>query len=117
LAKTIQTTIDKVGKENLVGMGFAMPGPFDYEKGIPLCTGDNNKYDNIYGLKVRETLLLFLDLPDEFTIRFMNDATAFAVGEEWFGKAIGIKKLLSITLGTLLGSAFIKNSFNSTFGG
>lgn len=109
-AKTIQTTIDKVGKENVVGLGFAMPGPFDYEKGIPLFTGDNNKYENIFGLNVRETLIQLLGLPDEFPIRFMNDATAFAVGEEWFGKAIGVKKLLSITLGTGIGSAFIDNS-------
>ncbi len=105
-----------MGKENVVGLGFAMPGPFDYENGIPLFTGDNNKYENIYGINVSKILIQLLGFPDEFPIRFMNDATAFAIGEEWFGKAIGVKKLLSITLGTGIGSAFIDNSLPVTSG-
>jgi len=108
--KTIQTTIEKCGKENVVGIGFAMPGPFDYENGIPLFTGENNKYENIYGINVPEKLRKYLDLPEEFPIRFINDASAFAIGEEWFGKALGSKKSLSITLGTGFGSAFINES-------
>ncbi len=108
--KTIQAAIEKSGKENVVGIGFAMPGPFDYEKGIPLFTGENNKYEKIYGINVPEELRKYLNLPDEFPIRFINDATAFAIGEEWFGKAAGSKKSLSITLGTGFGSAFIKDS-------
>jgi len=108
--KTIQEAIEKAGKENVVGIGFAMPGPFDYENGIPLFTGENNKYENIYGLNIPEKLRKYLSLPNEFPIRFINDATAFAIGEEWFGKAIGSKRSLSITLGTGFGSAFINES-------
>ncbi|MGQ8334976.1 ROK family protein [Sunxiuqinia sp. A32] len=108
--KPISETIEKIGKDNVVGIGFAMPGPFDYEKGIPLFTGENNKYENIYGLNVPEKLRQFLDLPADFPVRFINDATAFAIGEEWIGKASGSKASLSITLGTGFGSAFIKES-------
>lgn len=106
----IRHAIENVGKENVVGIGFAMPGPFDYENGIPLFTGENNKYENIYGLDVREALREMLHLSDEFPIRFINDAAAFAIGEVWHGKAVGSKKSLSITLGTGIGSAFIGKS-------
>jgi glucokinase len=48
-----------------------------------------------------------LDLsPDHF--RFINDATAFAVGEAWIGKATQAVLSLSVTLGTGFGSAFIE---------
>ncbi len=77
--KTIQEAIEKAGKENVVGIGFAMPGPFDYENGIPLFTGENNKYENIYGLNIPEKLRKYLSLPNEFPIRFINDATKILV--------------------------------------
>jgi glucokinase len=115
-AKTIQQAIDQVGKENVAGLGFAMPGPFEYENGIPLFTGANNKYEKLYGINVGDALRTLLQLPDDFPIRFMNDATAFAVGEEWIGKTKGAKKSLAITLGTGLGSAFVENSLPVTSG-
>ena len=48
-------------------------------------------------------------MPDEFNIRFINDATAFAIGEDQVGKARNFSCSLSVTLGTGFGSAFIKN--------
>jgi glucokinase len=107
-SKTIQRTIEKVGIENVKGIGFAMPGPFDYAKGIALFKGDNKKYENIYELNVPDALREILCLPHNFPIRFINDATAFAIGESWIGKANGAKQLLAITLGTGFGSAFMK---------
>lgn len=108
-SRTIQKTIEKVGIENVKGIGFAMPGPFDYANGIALFKGDNKKYENIYGLNVPDALRENLCLPHNFPIRFINDATAFAIGENWIGKAIESKQLLAITLGTGFGSAFVKN--------
>lgn len=107
-SKTIQNTIEKVGIENVKGIGFAMPGPFDYAKGIALFKGDNKKYENIYGLNVPDALREILCLPHNFPVRFINDATAFAIGENWIGKATDSKALLAITLGTGFGSAFLK---------
>jgi glucokinase len=115
-SKTIQHAIEKVGKENVIGLGFAMPGPFDYDNGIPLFKGENNKYEKLYGKNVCEALRKLLHLPDIFPIRFMNDATAFAVGEEWVGKTSGSKKSIALTLGTGLGSAFVENSLPVTSG-
>lgn len=107
--KTIKKTLDIVGAENVAGIGFAMPGPFDYVKGIPLFTGENGKYENIYGINVPNELRKYLSLPSDFKIRFINDATAFAIGEDQVGKAGNFTSSLSVTLGTGFGSAFIKN--------
>lgn len=113
---TIQCAIDKVGIENVAGMGFAMPSPFNYVKGIPLFTGKNKKYENLFGLDLCSSLKKLLLLPDEFPIRFINDASAFAIGEDWLGQAKDTNKSISITLGTGLGSAFICNSIPVTSG-
>ena len=53
-----------------------------------------------------QTVLVF---SDGFLIRFMNDASSFAVGEAWAGSASKFNRSLSITLGTGFGSAFISN--------
>ncbi len=106
--KAIKKTLDSAGKENVAGIGFAMPGPFDYVKGIPLFTGENGKYENINGINVPEKLSAFLGITDDFKIRFINDATAFAIGEDQAGKAKASSHSLSVTLGTGFGSAFIK---------
>ena len=108
--KTIRKTMNLAGKENVAGIGFAMPGPFNYVKGIPMFEGENDKYENIYGLDVPDSLRKYLELPDDFPIRFINDATAFAIGEDWVGKASGTNRSLAITLGTGFGSAFLKDS-------
>uniref|UniRef100_UPI0032169E2B ROK family protein n=1 Tax=uncultured Draconibacterium sp. TaxID=1573823 RepID=UPI0032169E2B len=107
--KTIRKTMELAGVANVSGIGFAMPGPFDYEKGIPLFTGENGKYENIYGINVPQELRKFLCLPDDFKIRFINDATAFAIGEDQVGQAKDFNHSLSVTLGTGFGSAFIKD--------
>lgn len=106
-SRTIQVTIDKVGLENVRGIGFAMPGPFDYANGIAKFKGNDRKYEKLYGLNVSEALRETLKLPTDFPIRFINDATAFAIGEDWIGKSAGSNRSLAITLGTGFGSAFL----------
>jgi glucokinase len=107
---TIKETLLLAGKTNVIGVGFAMPGPFDYLKGISLFRGENGKYENTYGLNVPVELRKMLDLDDDFPVRFINDATAFAIGEDRFGMARDHDRSLSITLGTGFGSAFIKDT-------
>ena len=105
----IKQSIEKVGVGNVSGIGFAMPGPFDYLNGISRFNGQNGKYENTYGMNVRNMLTSFLNYPKNLKIRFINDATAFALGEDRIGKAKDSKRSLSITLGTGFGSAFVKN--------
>lgn len=103
----LNKTMGLVSKNDLAGIGFAMPGPFNYPKGIALFTGKNAKYEKLFNIHVADELSKRLDLsPDH--IRFMNDATAFAVGEAWIGKAAQAVLSLSVTLGTGFGSAFIE---------
>ena len=108
-AQTLQETIKKTSSDNIAGIGFAMPGPFDYVNGIALFKGTVKKYESLYGLNIPILLRKALGFPEDFPFRFINDATAFAIGEDWIGKAMGTKKSLSITLGTGFGSAFLNN--------
>lgn len=93
---------------NLRGIGFAMPGPFDYVRGICLIRGVP-KYEKLYGVNVGKAISSRLGLPCDCRVRFMNDASSFAVGEAWAGKAAGYKRMMAITLGTGFGSAFLED--------
>lgn len=105
-ADALSGSLKKVPFEKVKGIGFAMPGPFDYVKGICYIRGVA-KYENLYGINISEAIGKGLQVPDNFLIRFMNDASSFAVGEAWTGSATKQKRSLSITLGTGFGSAFI----------
>jgi glucokinase len=107
-SEALSAVLQKVPLENVKGIGFAMPGPFDYVKGICYIRGVA-KYENLYGLNITDAISHNLDVPDGFLIRFMNDASSFAVGEAWAGSASKFNRSLSITLGTGFGSAFISN--------
>lgn len=88
-------------------VGIAMPGPFDYEKGIARIRGFN-KYESLYGHNVKEMLAQYLGI-EAAGIQLKNDAAAFLQGEVVGGAAVGYEKAVGITLGTGLGSARTKN--------
>lgn len=104
----LSNVITNIPFEKVKGIGFAMPGPFDYVKGICYIRGVA-KYENLYGFNITDAISSSLDVPENFLIRFMNDASSFAVGEAWAGSASKADRSLSITLGTGFGSAFISN--------
>jgi glucokinase len=105
----IRRCMGKLDASQLKGIGFAMPGPFDYVNGICLIKGVQ-KYEKLYGCNVSEEISKSLDLKADQSVRFMNDASSFAVGEAWAGMAAGSNKSMAITLGTGFGSAFIENT-------
>lgn len=107
-AEAIGETLSLAGENGLEGIGFAMPGPFDYVNGICLIKGVP-KYERLYGTDVGKAITRKLDLPAEYPVRFMNDASSFAAGEAWAGKASAYKRIMAITLGTGFGSAFIES--------
>jgi len=104
----LKEVMDHFNPDDLRGIGFAMPGPFDYVNGVCYIKGVS-KYENLYGFNIGDAVRSKLELPDDFGIRFINDASAFAVGEAWAGKAKNYRKSMCITLGTGLGSAFIND--------
>ena len=108
-AIALRKSIAYIDRDQLAGVGFAMPGPFDYEKGIALFTEAVAKYQNLYGINVAIRLKEILGLGEGTDVRFMNDASAFAIGEAWLGKASKVNRSVSITLGTGFGSAFVDN--------
>ncbi len=105
----LNQTLSKINPQQLIGIGFAMPGPFDYENGIARFTHEVAKYENLFGLNIGHELRVRMNLPQDIPFRFINDATAFALGEAWIGKSVNHKKSIAITLGTGFGSAFIEN--------
>lgn len=106
-AKAINGTINTINKEELIGIGFAMPGAFNYKTGVASFEG-TEKYGQLYDVNVKEELPKYLDV-ENAELRFINDASGFAAGEAWYGKAKGTSRSISITLGTGFGSAFIEN--------
>lgn len=92
----------------LSGIAFAMPGPFDYGSGVAKYP-EGFKYGSLNGVEIEKKLNSFLETPDNLQMRFLNDATSFAVGEAWLSENEGHKKQLCVTLGTGLGAGFIDN--------
>ncbi len=108
-ARALSRPLGLVEKETLAGIGFAMPGPFDYARGIALFTPEVAKYEHLYNVDVATALKEILAVGNECVLRFLNDASCFALGESWLGEARGFDRSVAITLGTGFGSAFIKD--------
>ena len=105
LARIITSHLQKF--EDVRGVAFAFPGPFNYEQGI--CLIQNlNKYDTLYGLNISTSLREILSKPG-LAIRYRNDAEAAILGEALYGAGAQYSRMIGLTLGTGLGSAFIAN--------
>lgn len=84
-------------------MGIAMPGPFNYEKGISLIK-ELDKYDSLYGLNIKNILAERLHMSPN-SILMMNDAAGFLRGEMYSGCGKGFRDAIGVTLGTGTGTA------------
>jgi glucokinase len=87
-------------------LAVAIPGPFDYSSGRARFQGVG-KFDALAGVDLGQALLGQLaHRPGRVT--FVNDAQAFGLGEWLAGSARGYERVVGITLGTGVGSAFIE---------
>jgi glucokinase len=102
----ILETAAAIATPELCHVGVAVPGPFDYAAGISRI---RHKLLGLYDVNLRRELATTLDLGDGGAIAFLNDAEAFVLGEWWAGAARGQARVLGITLGTGLGSAFLEH--------
>jgi glucokinase len=87
-------------------VGIAVPGPFDYERGICMIR-DVGKLEALFGVDMRAELARVLPDTRSESISFLNDAEAFLLGEASAGAARGHARAMGVTLGTGLGSAFL----------
>lgn len=87
------------------GIGFAMPGPFDYYQGVSFIKG-LNKLSSLYNENIRDYFSKEFEIEPN-KIRFINDATAFSLAEAVVGRAKDFDNILALTIGTGFGSSFL----------
>jgi glucokinase len=92
----------KLRSQDVDGMSFAFPGPFDYAAGISHLT---HKFVSLNGKSLRAAISAHFDL-EPSRIQFVNDADAFLLGELSQPPSARGGKTVGITLGTGVGSAF-----------
>jgi glucokinase len=86
--------------------GVAIPGPFDYDAGIGEFR-DVGKFESLAGVDVGSRLRELIE-PRPASLRFLNDASAFGLGEWWHGTAAEQDRIVGVTLGTGVGSVFLR---------
>jgi len=86
----------------IIGIGIAIPGPFDYARGISLM---EHKFASIYKIDLGSALRLAIPAIGKLPMRFSHDANSFLTGEMWRGAGAGCTRVIGITLGTGLGVA------------
>jgi glucokinase len=101
---TFQDVLKKNTALPVSGLSIAMPGPFDYEKGISYIKG-LNKYEALYGMNINQYLADLLKLGPEL-VRFRNDAESTIAGEVLAGAGKDHQRIMGVTLGTGFGSAY-----------
>jgi predicted NBD/HSP70 family sugar kinase/mannose-6-phosphate isomerase class I len=104
-AHVLRRLIDRSQGRRLLGIAVAMPGPFDYERGVSLMHG-LGKFDAIAGVPLAAELATRVPELSNLPWRWINDASAFALGELRYGAARGTDRAMFLTLGTGCGSAF-----------
>jgi glucokinase len=99
---TLFTTIQEVWTDEVVAIGIGTPGLLDLDSGTIL---------NIKNIPAWKGMPLKRHLENRFKVPAFvnNDANCFALGEKHFGKAMGMKNVVGITLGTGLGAGVIVN--------
>jgi glucokinase len=105
LLATIASCADTLAGPAGMGWGVAVPGPFDHERGVAQYRSVG-KFDALYGVDLGSELSARMQArPGSLT--FVNDAEAFLLGEWSHGAAAGHDRVVGITLGTGVGSAFL----------
>jgi glucokinase len=90
------------GVIGILGAELANPGPFDYAQGISWV---KHKLPYLYGVNLSQAVAQRFGW-EPAQVRFLNDAAAYLLGEVGAGAATGVARVVGITLGTGVGSAF-----------
>lgn len=96
----------EAARGRLLGVALAVPGPFDEDRGAFMIRG-LPKFERLYGVELGPLLRRALPWLAGLPVVYLNDAAAFALGEQRYGAAVGAGRVLALTLGTGCGSAFL----------
>lgn len=101
LKKGISMCLDRIPKsENeVIGIGIAMHGVVDVEKGMSLYAPNLGLSD----IPIKEELEKAFGLE----VKVENDARAMALGEFWFGNHGDVKSMLAVNIGRGVGAGLI----------
>jgi glucokinase len=110
LVQAVTTALGVAGPD-VVGLAIGFPGPFDIAGGRALIRG-LHKFESIYGLDLRAELRAELrgglrasrSGTAELPIEFARDSEAAGTGEAVFGSGRTGTRVLTVTIGTGLGS-------------
>ncbi len=102
LAAGADAALDLAGPE-VSGLAIGICGPFDIEAGISRMRGVH-KFEEIYGIDVGAAIRARLPAASALPIRFARDAESAGTGEALAGAGAGVDRVLTITVGTGLGT-------------
>ena len=102
LAAGAAAALDLAGAD-AAGLAIGICGPFDIDAGISRMQGVH-KFDEIYGIDVGAALRDRVPAVAGLPIRFARDAESAGTGEALVGAGAGVDRVLTITVGTGLGT-------------
>ena len=91
-----------VAGRDVSGLAIAICGPFDIDAGVSRMRGVH-KFEDIYGIDVRAALRA-RSTASGLPIRFTRDAESAGAGESLAGAGAGVDRVLTVTIGTGLGT-------------
>jgi glucokinase len=101
LAAGADVALDVAGSR-VSGLAISICGPFDIDAGISRMRGVH-KFEDIYGIDLRGALQE-RSTAAQLPIRFARDAESAGTGESLAGAGAGVDRVLTITVGTGLGT-------------
>ncbi|MCV9385270.1 ROK family protein [Reichenbachiella ulvae] len=104
----LKTSMRAVDADEVLGIGFSIPGPFDYEKGIGDYRGVP-KYESLHGCDISEELKKRVLPEGNLEFRYINDGIGFALGQDWVASGKNSRGI-SLIIDEGLGSAFLMNN-------
>ncbi len=107
LAAGADAALDVAGRK-VVGLAIAICGPFDIDAGISRMRGVH-KFEEIYGVDLRAALR-DRSTVSELPIRFARDAESAGTGESLAGAGAGVERVLTMTVGTGLGTCLTERA-------
>jgi glucokinase len=100
MAISIKSLQQKLGSQNLAGIGIGVPGFINMEKGVVAGWGNGPDFA---GYPMRDEIERRLGAK----VILENDANSAALGERWIGAGKDVEDLVLLTLGTGIGGGIV----------